>query len=244
MHRRAAKYPHPGILSLRHLPSHCDEGLAHEYDIGRWARYRNEARSRRGPNGVARIGDAELGELGHHIRRQDPAEIDHFRSQFARGIDVQHGAVEVPNKTLACREPLEELLDRPAPQVATQLALDLVADLDWNVDVAAELEQGVLEVLLDDDVLVGARRPFRVQCSGDLWHSDKDCRRREDSGDDLQRHGSSPECTPGGLRREERNSVNPEMRKTVSRRNWRDQSHIWSRAQAPRRRPSSSRLLF
>ena len=56
--RRAAKYPHPGILSLRHLPSHCDERLAHEYDIGRRARYRNDARSRRGPNGVARIGDA------------------------------------------------------------------------------------------------------------------------------------------------------------------------------------------
>ena len=55
---RAAKYPHPGILSLRHLPSHCDERLAHEHDIGRWARYRNDARSRRGPNGVARIGDA------------------------------------------------------------------------------------------------------------------------------------------------------------------------------------------
>ena len=70
--------------------------------------------------GVARIGDAELGELGHHIRRQDPAEIDHFRSQFARGIDVQHGAVEVPNKTLACCEPLEELLGRPAPQIATE----------------------------------------------------------------------------------------------------------------------------
>jgi hypothetical protein len=34
---RAAKYPHPGILSLRHLPSHCDERLAHEYDIGRGA---------------------------------------------------------------------------------------------------------------------------------------------------------------------------------------------------------------
>jgi hypothetical protein len=40
---RAAKYPHPGILSLRHLPSHCDERLAHECDIGRRARYRNDA---------------------------------------------------------------------------------------------------------------------------------------------------------------------------------------------------------
>ena len=34
---RAAKYPHPGILSLRYLPSHCDERLAHEHDIGRRA---------------------------------------------------------------------------------------------------------------------------------------------------------------------------------------------------------------
>ena len=30
-----------------------------------------------------------------------------------------------------------------------------------------------LMLLLDDDVLVGARRPFRVQCAGDLRHSDR-----------------------------------------------------------------------
>lgn len=40
---RAAKNPHPGILSLRHLARHCDERLAHEYDIGRRARYRDDA---------------------------------------------------------------------------------------------------------------------------------------------------------------------------------------------------------
>jgi hypothetical protein len=34
---RAAEYPHPGILSLRYGPSHCDERLAHEHDIGRRA---------------------------------------------------------------------------------------------------------------------------------------------------------------------------------------------------------------
>ena len=32
---RAAEYPHPGVLSLRYIPGHCDERLAHEHDIGR-----------------------------------------------------------------------------------------------------------------------------------------------------------------------------------------------------------------
>jgi len=34
---RAAEDPHPGVLSLRYIPGHCDEGLAHEHDIGRRA---------------------------------------------------------------------------------------------------------------------------------------------------------------------------------------------------------------
>ena len=41
---RAAKYAHPGILGRRRLlPGHGEERLAHEYDIRRRARYRNDA---------------------------------------------------------------------------------------------------------------------------------------------------------------------------------------------------------